>query len=94
MPMCYPRDEFIIGHDDVYLGDIANTPFYISGQQFEYWQHTHLTIDVVPGRGSGFSLEAPEGVRFITRSRLFTDHENNELKKAGSPMRGPLVLNH
>ena len=90
MPMCYPRDEFIIGHDDVYLGDIANTPFYISGQQFEYWQHTHLTIDVVPGRGSGFSLEAPEGVRFITRSRLFTNRENNELKKAGSPIRGSL----
>jgi uncharacterized protein (DUF779 family) len=51
--------------------------------QFEYWQHTQLTIDVVPGRGSGFSLEAPEGVRFLTRSRVFTDDECESLKAAG-----------
>src|ERR1700742_4008223 len=72
-PMCFARAEFRIGARDVYLGTIADVPFYIGGQQFEYWQHTHLTVDVVPGRGSGFSLEAPHGVRFITRSRLFDD---------------------
>jgi uncharacterized protein (DUF779 family) len=56
--------------------------------QFEYWQHTHLIIDVVPGRGSGFSVEAPEGVRFLTRSRVFTDSENDELDTLGPPPTG------
>ncbi len=74
-PMCYPRDEFIVGDYDRLLGHIGGTPFYISGPQFEYWQHTQLNIDVVPGRGGMFSLEGPEGVRFLTRSRLFTDEE-------------------
>ncbi len=66
--MCYPRGDFIIGAHDVFLGEIADAPFYMGGAQFELWKHTVLTIDVVPGRGSGFSLEAPEGVRFIVRS--------------------------
>ena len=74
-PMCYPRDEFIVGDYDRLLGHIGGMPFYISGPQFEYWQHTQLNIDVVPGRGGMFSLEGPEGVRFLTRSRLFTDEE-------------------
>ncbi|MCB1519915.1 MAG: DUF779 domain-containing protein [Hyphomicrobiaceae bacterium] len=74
-PMCYPAGEFRIGGQDVLLGEIGGMPFYMSRSQFEYWQHTHLVIDVVPGRGSGFSLEAPEGVRFLTRSRVFTDEE-------------------
>ncbi|PXY21469.1 DUF779 domain-containing protein [Prauserella muralis] len=74
-PMCYPRDEFRIGATDVHLGDLVvegidDVPVWMSGPQFEYWKHTHLTIDVVEGRGSGFSLEAPEGVRFLIRSRL------------------------
>ena len=88
-PMCYPRGEFRIGERDVLLGAVAGVPFYIGGQQFEYWQHTHLTVDVVPGRGSGFSLEAPEGVRFLTRSRLFTDEEAEALDAEGEPARGP-----
>ncbi|HEX2781648.1 MAG TPA: DUF779 domain-containing protein [Gemmatimonadaceae bacterium] len=88
-PMCYPRAEFRIGARDVYLGSVAGVPFYIGAQQFEYWQHTHLTIDVVPGRGSGFSLEAPEGVRFLTRSRLFTDDEWHALQSEQPPARGP-----
>lgn len=87
-PMCYPRGEFRIGERDVFLGRIAGVPFYIGAQQFEYWQHTHLTIDVVPGRGSGFSLEAPEGVRFLTRSRLFDDDEQRALEAAGPPPQG------
>jgi len=87
-PMCYPRKEFRIGSRDVYLGEIARVPFYIGAQQYEYWKHTQLTIDVVPGRGGGFSLEVPEGVRFLTRSRVFTDEEWVELEKA-EPPRGP-----
>lgn len=88
-PMCFPRGDFKIGQQDVYLGTIADTPFYISGPQFEYWQHTHLTVDVVPGRGSGFSVEAPEGVRFLIRSRVFDDVEYRALQKAGPAPRGP-----
>ena len=86
-PMCYPVNEFRIGNSDVYLGAIAGCPFYISAAQFEYWQHTHLIIDVVKGRGSGFSLEAPEGVRFLTRSRLYTDEESRLLEQ-NPPERG------
>jgi uncharacterized protein len=91
-PMCYPRGEFRIGQRDVYLGEIDGCPFYISGPQFEYWQHTHLIIDAVPGRGSGFSIEAPEGMRFLTRSRVFTDLENDELERSGPPPRGPEAM--
>lgn len=87
-PMCYPRGEFRIGQRDVYLGQIAGTPFYIGSQQFEYWQHTQLLIDVVAGRGSGFSLEAPLGVRFLTRSRVFDEAEQAWLD-ACPPARGP-----
>lgn len=89
-PMCYPREEFRIGANDVYLGRIADQPFYIGGAQFTYWEHTHLIIDVVPGRGSGFSLEAPEGMRFLTRSRLYSDDEWAALEAAGPAARGPL----
>ncbi len=87
-PMCYPLDEFKVGAQDVRLGTIDDAPFYMGAAQFEYWQHTQLIIDVVPGRGSGFSLEAPEGVRFLTRSRVFTDEEVAELRPAGPPARG------
>jgi uncharacterized protein (DUF779 family) len=82
-PMCYPRGEFRVGAQDVRLGEVAGCPFYMGAAQFEYWQHTQLIIDVVPGRGSGFSLEAPEGFRFLTRSRIFTDAESAELEAAG-----------
>lgn len=75
-PMCYPRNEFKIGGADVCLGEIEGCPFYMGAAQFEYWRHTQLIIDVVPGRGSGFSLEAPEGLRFLTRSRLLTEAES------------------
>ncbi len=79
-PMCYPRGEFRVGASDVLLGHVAgDTPFWMSADQFAYWSHTHLTVDVVPGRGSGFSLEAPEGVRFLLRSRLLTDEELRRL---------------
>jgi uncharacterized protein (DUF779 family) len=74
-PMCYAEGEFIIGDYDRRLGEIGGMPFYISGPQFEYWQHTQLIIDVVPGRGGMFSLDGPTGLRFLTRSRLYTDDE-------------------
>jgi uncharacterized protein (DUF779 family) len=86
-PMCYPKGDFRVGPQDVYLGDIADSPFYIGAAQFDYWRHTQLIIDVVPGRGGGFSLEAPEGVRFLTRSRVFSDKEAEELNAAGEPPR-------
>ena len=82
-PMCYPRGEFLVGDSDVQLGEIGGAPFYMSRSQFEYWKHTELTVDVVPGRGGMFSLEGPEGVRFLIRSRLFTDDEYAALKEAG-----------
>jgi uncharacterized protein len=74
-PMCYPAGEFIIGDRDVCLGEIAAAPFYISESQFEYWRHTQLTIDVVPGGGGMFSLDNGTGLRFLVRSRLYQDDE-------------------
>jgi len=91
-PMCYPQNDFKIGQRDVLLGTIAGCPFYMGAAQFEYWKHTHLTIDVVPGRGGGFSLEAPRGVRFLTRSRVFEQAELDALDAAGPPFQGPLPL--
>jgi uncharacterized protein len=82
-PMCYPTNDFIVGDRDVLLGEIADAPFYISAPQFEYWKHTQLIIDVVEGRGGMFSLENGEGVRFLTRSRLFSDAEVDALIAAG-----------
>jgi uncharacterized protein (DUF779 family) len=86
-PMCYPEGDFRVGPQDVLLGEIVGCKFYIGANQFDYWKHTQLIIDVVPGRGSGFSVEAPEGVRFLTRSRVFTDEEVAELEAAGPPAR-------
>jgi len=81
-PMCFPVGDFIVGDRDVQLGEIGGAPFYISPSQFEYWKHTQLTIDVVPGRGGMFSLENGEGVRFLVRSRLFTEEEYLALERA------------
>lgn len=69
-PMCYPRDDFIVGDHDVLLGMIGDTPVYISESQFEAWKHTDLTIDVVPGRGGMFSLDNGREKRFLTRSTV------------------------
>ncbi|WP_433301149.1 DUF779 domain-containing protein [Actinoplanes sp. CA-030573] len=84
-PMCYLEGEFRTGQSDVLLESLkidgVDEPitFWMSSSQFELWKHTHLTVDVVPGRGAGFSLEAPEGVRFLIRSRLLTEAELEEL---------------
>ncbi len=80
--MCYAQTEFMLGDSDVYLGEIADTPFYLSQRQFEYWQHTLLIIDVVVGRGGMFSLDNGTGQRFLTRSRLYTDDEAQHLTPA------------
>ncbi len=88
-PMCFQLGEFRIGSRDVYLGKIEDCPFYIGGAQFDYWAHTQLIIDVVVGRGASFSLEIPEGVRFLTRSKVFTDDEVALLDQAGPPLVGP-----
>jgi len=79
-PMCYPDGDFMLGDADVHLGDLdigldRAVPVWMSKAQFAYWEHTHLTIDVVNGRGAGFSVEAPTGKRFLIRSRLLTDEE-------------------
>lgn len=78
-PMCFPDGEFKLGERDVRLGDIDGTPVYIGGAQFERWRHTQLVLDAVPGRGAGFSLESPTGMRFLTRSRVFTEEELSTL---------------
>ena len=75
-PMCFSAGEFMVGASDVRLGDVGGMPFYMSATQFEYWQHTQLVIDAVPGNGGMFSLERPTGLRFLTRSRLFDDAES------------------
>lgn len=78
-PMCFPLGELFLDDSDIWLGSIAGCDFFISRDQFEYWKHTQLTIDVVPGRGASFSLEIPLGLRFIIRSRLYTDTERDSL---------------
>ena len=79
-PMCFTENEFLIGDSDIKLGEIGQVPFWMSKDQFEYLKHTQLTIDVVEGRGSSFSLEIPKGKRFIMRSRVFTDAEIESLE--------------
>jgi uncharacterized protein len=85
-PMCYPQGDFLVGDRDVLLGilDVSadGVPVWISGPQYQTWKHTQLIIDVVPGRGGGFSLEAPEGVRFLSRGRVFTEDETALLQGA------------
>ncbi|MDA9246238.1 DUF779 domain-containing protein [Rhodobacteraceae bacterium] len=81
-PMCFPRKEFRVGSRDIFLGTICDQPFFIAADQYSYWEHTQLIIDVVPGRGGMFSIEGPSGKRFLTRSKVFTeneliDHKNN-----------------
>jgi uncharacterized protein (DUF779 family) len=82
-PMCYPRGEFMVGDVDVQLGEVDGEPFYMSRSQFEYWKHTQLILDVVPGRGGQFSLDNAEGVRFLIRGRVFNENEILDLRAAG-----------
>jgi uncharacterized protein (DUF779 family) len=82
-PMCYPLGEFAVSDSDVLLGELDGTPFYMGMEQFAYWEHTQLIIDVVQGNGGMFSLDNGTGRRFLTRSRLFTDEENKALAEPG-----------
>jgi uncharacterized protein (DUF779 family) len=79
-PMCFEKGDFKVGASDVCLGSIDGCEFWMSKDQFEYWQYTQLTIDITKGRGSSFSLEIPMGLRFLTQSRLFTDEELIDLE--------------
>jgi uncharacterized protein (DUF779 family) len=79
-PMCFEKGDFKMGHSDVCLGEIEGCQFWMSGDQFEYWKHTKLTLDIVEGRGSSFSIEIPTGKRFIIKSRLFTAEEAANLE--------------
>jgi uncharacterized protein len=78
-PMCYPAGDFLVGAADVWLGEIDGCDFYMAKDQFEFWKHTELTIDVCVGRGASFSLEIPLGLRFVTKSRVFTWEESQNL---------------
>lgn len=78
-PMCFPKGELMLNETDIWLGNIHGCHFYMSHDQFEYWKHTQLILDVVPGRGASFSLEIPMGIRFVIKSRMFTDTELNQL---------------
>lgn len=95
-PMCFTQGFYIVGPTDVHLGDLdlgplegvdeaGTVPVHISREQFDYWSHTHITIDAVKGRGAGFSIEGPTGRRFIIRSRIFTDEETARLEKQPAP---------
>lgn len=79
-PMCFEKGDFRLGYSDVCLGVVEGCAFWMSKDQFEYWQHTHLTLNVVEGRGASFSLEIPYGKRFIIESRLFTEEEAKNLE--------------
>lgn len=78
-PMCYEAGEFLVGSSDVWLGQIDGCDFYMAKDQFEFFKHTELTIDITEGRGASFSLEIPMGVRFVTKSRVFTHEETQNL---------------
>lgn len=74
-PMCFPKGELMLNETDIWLGNIHGCDFFISKDQFEYWKHTQLTVDITTGRGSSFSLEIPLGLRFVIKSHLYTDEE-------------------
>lgn len=79
-PMCFPEGDFKVGASDVCLGEVEGCNFYMSADQFEYWKHAQLILDVTKGRGSSFSLEIPLGVRFLIRSKVFTEEELEQLE--------------
>lgn len=90
-PMCFRQSDFRPGARDVLLGEAEGCPFYVGPEQFSYWAYCQLTVDVTTGGGDSFSLEAPEGVRFTVRSRLFSDEEVKQLEAQGPPPRGIAV---
>jgi uncharacterized protein len=91
-PMCLRQKDFQVGPRDVLLGTVEGHPFYVGPEQFHYWAYCEITVDVTPAGGDSFSLEAAEGVRFLVRSRLFTDREAAELDASGPPGTGSASL--
>ncbi|PHQ31304.1 DUF779 domain-containing protein [Leeuwenhoekiella nanhaiensis] len=83
-PMCFPKGDLMINETDVYLGTIHGCEFFMSKDQFEYWKHTQLIVDITPGRGSSFSLEIPLGIRFVIKSRMYTEDEAKDLSPTRS----------
>jgi uncharacterized protein (DUF779 family) len=79
-PMCFPKDDFLIGSRDLCLGEIHGCKFYMAPDQFEYYRNMQITIDVTKGRGASFSLEIPLGVRFMTVSRVLSDQELEKVR--------------
>ena len=86
-PMCFQKGDLMINETDVYLGTIHGCEFFMSQDQFEYWKHTQLTVDITSGRGSSFSLEIPLGIRFVIKSRMYTEEEAKNLSptRSGEP---------
>jgi len=80
-PMCFTEGEFLISDNDAFMGRVADCPFFMSKEQYEYWKHTHLTLDVTEGRGASFSLEIPLGLRFVIKSRLLRQKEIERLEE-------------
>ena len=80
-PMVFEEGDMYLDDSDILLGQLEGVNYYMNQDQFEYWKHTHLTVDITEGRGSSFSLEIPLGYRFIIHSRLLTDKENTVLNK-------------
>jgi uncharacterized protein (DUF779 family) len=91
-PMCFRQSDFRAGADDVLLGVVEGCPFHVGAAQFPYWEHCELTVDVTSGGGDSFSLEAVDGVRFVVRSRLFSDAEDAALAAAGPLPTGPTAV--
>ena len=84
-PQCLPNGEYLVSPNDVHIGDIGGAPYYMGFREFEFWQNTHLIVDVVNGRSGTFSLDAPGGKTFICRSRLYSDEELASLEPVGHP---------
>lgn len=80
-PMLLEKEDFYLDDSDILLGVLEGVEYYMNQEQYQYWKHTHLTIDIVEGRGSSFSLEIPLGLRFIVHSRLLTEQEYNAFNK-------------
>lgn len=78
-PMCFPKGELMLNETDVYIGTVHGCGFYMAKDQFEYWKHTQLTLNITEGRGASFSLEIPLGIRFVIESRMFTEEELDRL---------------
>ena len=80
-PMLISKEDFYLDESDILLGEVAGVSFYMNEDQYEYWKHTHLTVDITKGRGSSFSVEIPLGLRFVIKSRLLTEAENEHFRK-------------